>query len=236
MIFEYNFKKTLASILVNFGLCSDRSAKNFLLKNQILVNGIKITDRKFLVAKTDSISVNGEKLVQNEDVYLILNKPAGFVCSTVSDSHKTVYELVPPEILDYCRKTKGLSPLHTVGRLDCDTEGLLILTTDGAFSHFYADPKNRIQKKYFVRLKEKVSEEKQLEYKKNAESGLILPAEKKAGEEKADSAMIEFLSENECEITVTEGKFHEVKRIFRSLGNEVIYLKRIQFGDFKLES
>lgn len=162
--------------------------------------------------------------------YFLFNKPSGAVCSTVSDSHKTVFDYFPKELA-----------LHTVGRLDKDTEGLLLVTNDGKFSNFLSRPENKIKKTYFVRLKDDFSDKTEL-YKNASKTGILLPPEKKAGEQKSAPFELTFPPEssisqpqNELEITVTEGKFHEVKRIFRALGNEVVYLKRTGFSFLKLD-
>lgn len=162
--------------------------------------------------------------------YFMMNKAAQEVCSTVSDSHKTVYSHFPENFLI----SNGVK-LHTAGRLDCDTEGLLLFTNDGKLSNFLTRPENKIEKNYFVRLKIPLSIDEQFEYKEKAAQGLILPPEKKAGEEKSSASSIQWLSEIECKITLTEGKFHEVKRIFRALGNEVIFLKRLSFANLVLD-
>ena len=162
--------------------------------------------------------------------YFLMNKAAGEVCSTVSDSHKTVYEHFSPEVL-----SSNGAKLHSVGRLDCDTEGLLLFTNDGKLSDFLTRPENKIEKTYFVRLKNLVTEIQQEEYSQKAGQGVTLPPEKKAPEQNSNGAKITWLSAAECEITLTEGKFHEVKRIFRALGNEVIYLKRIKFAALELD-
>lgn len=170
------------------------------------------------------------KKIPAQYYYFLMNKASGEVCSTVSDSHHTVYEHFSPELLS----SKG-AKLHSVGRLDCDTEGILLFTNDGKLSDFLTRPENKIEKTYFVRLKNRVTEIQQKEYAEKAEKGLILPAEKKAAEQKSGGAKIIWIAQNECEITLTEGKFHEVKRIFKSLGNEVIYLKRVKFAGLKLD-
>ncbi|MBQ9909176.1 MAG: pseudouridine synthase [Treponema sp.] len=159
-----------------------------------------------------------------------MNKAAGEVCSTVSDSHRTVYEHFSPDQL-----ISNGAKLHSVGRLDCDTEGLLLFTNDGQLSNFLTRPENKIEKTYFVRLKNPLTLLRQKEYSEQAEKGLTLPPEKKSPEQKSSGAKITWLTQNECEITLTEGKFHEVKRIFRTLGNEVIYLKRVKFAGLELE-
>ncbi len=163
-----------------------------------------------------------------------MHKPAHFVCSHFSDSHKTVYTLINNSLLSQIEASG--QTLHTVGRLDADTEGLLILTTDGNLSHFLASPESKIEKTYFARLKTPVPAESQLEYAKKFSSGVILPAEKKSPEETSAPAVLKWLSATECEVTVTEGKFHEVRRLFLAVGNEVEYLKRISFGNFALSS
>ena len=170
------------------------------------------------------------KKVPAEYYYFLMNKAAGEVCSTVSDSHRTVYEHFPAEVL-----VSNGAKLHSVGRLDCDTEGLLLFTNDGKLSDFLTRPENKIEKTYFVRLKNPVTESGQQEYKSLAEKGVVLPPDKKSPEQKSNGAKITWLSANECEITLTEGKFHEVKRIFQALGNEVIYLKRICFAGLMLD-
>lgn len=170
------------------------------------------------------------KKVPFQFYYFLMNKAAGEVCSTVSDSHRTVYEHFPADVLE----SNG-AKLHSIGRLDCDTEGLLLFTNDGKLSDFLTRPENKIEKTYFVRLKNEVTEIQQKEYSQKAEQGVTLPPEKKAPEQKSNGAKIRWLSAAECEITLTEGKFHEVKRIFRALGNEVIYLKRIKFAALELD-
>ena len=174
-----------------------------------------------------------------------MNKPCGYVCSAVSDSHKTVYDLLTPELQELVQGAKRGSRLHTVGRLDADTSGLLLLTTDGFFSHRITastvvelDKLNhrmdRISKTYRTTLTNPVSPDIQSEYITRAASGLTLPPEKKYGEQQAEPAVLHFQNSEICEITVHEGKFHEVRRIFRALGNEVKELERISIGGLTL--
>ena len=169
-----------------------------------------------------------------DKIYLMMNKPCGYVCSAVSDSHKTVYELLPEELQSLVKNAKRGERLHTVGRLDCNTSGLLLLTTDGAFSNYLTRPENRISKTYEARLSSPVDPASQSEYITRASAGLILPAEKKAPEQKSTGARLQFLTPTLCRLTITEGKFHEVRRLFRALENEVAELKRISFGNYKL--
>ncbi len=173
-------------------------------------------------------------------IYLIMNKPRGYVCAAASDSHKTVYELLSPELQKQVREAPRGSRLHTVGRLDCDTSGLLLITNDGKFSNrITADTmleclNHRITKSYLAVLKNPVATENQGLYINRAADGLLLPAEKKYGKQKALPASLVFEAADICKITVFEGKFHEVRRIFRALGNEVTELERIAIGGLSL--
>ena len=175
-----------------------------------------------------------------DEIYLIMNKPCGYVCSAVSDSHKTVYELLPPELQALVQGAKRGHRLHTIGRLDCDTSGLLLFTTDGQFSHKIAAEEGigglGLTKTYRVLLKNPLSPEEKNEYIVKAAAGLTLPPEKKAPEQKAAPAIIYFPDQTttDCTITIKEGKFHEVRRIFRALGNEVVSLERQAIGSLCL--
>lgn len=166
-------------------------------------------------------------------IYLIMNKPCGYVCSAASDSHKTVYELLTPDLQAMVSEVPRGCRLHTVGRLDCDTSGLLLITNDGNFSNKITTEKN-VQKIYRAKLATPVSPELQTICISRASSGLILPPEKKYGEQKALPATLIFDASDVCMITVLEGKFHEVRRIFRALGNEVSELERIAIGGLML--
>ena len=200
------------------------------------------------------------------EIYLIMNKPKGYVCSAASDSHKTVYQLLTPDLQELVKNAKRGHRLHTIGRLDADTTGLLLLTTDGMFSHRIAasrpstssgtpgstgstgstqdagvpEPvegpykKAHITKTYIAKLEYEVSHAQQTQYITRASQGLTLPPEKKSPEQQAAPAVIHFITPETCEITVSEGKFHEVRRIFKALGNEVTALERIAIGKLKL--
>ena len=165
--------------------------------------------------------------------YLIMNKPCGYVCSAASDSHKTVYELLSPELQELVSRVPRGCRLHTVGRLDCDTSGLLLLTNDGKFSNKIIAEKT-VQKIYRATLAEPVKAEEQKSCIDRAAQGLTLPPEKKYGEQKALPACLIFENPSICKITVLEGKFHEVRRIFRALGNEVMELERLAIGKLEL--
>ena len=170
-----------------------------------------------------------------------MNKPAGYVCSSVSDSHHTVYELLSEDLKELVFNAKRGSRLHTIGRLDCDTSGLLLFTNDGMFSHNMACPAFHIQKTYDVVLKNPVTIEKGNEYIKKVEQGMYLPEEKKGSAFVTLPAKLELCIDesdqtdiSKCRITICEGKFHQVRRMFSALGNEVAQLKRISFGPYIL--
>ncbi len=180
-----------------------------------------------------------KKTEPKQKFYFLMNKALGDVCSAVSDRRKTVYERLSEEI----KAALGDEKLHTIGRLDAESGGLLLLTNDGKLSNFLTRPENKIEKTYLVRLERAVSFDEMEEYGKLALKGVLLPPEKKCGEQQGGKAVIKWKTESkndgdfcdECEITVTEGKFHEVRRIFRALGNEVISLKRIRFAEITLD-
>lgn len=164
----------------------------------------------------------------------MLNKPCGYVCKAEADRNKTVFELLPKELQTLVKGAKRGERLHTVGRLDLDTSGLLIITNDGKFSHKITAPESGVKKVYRVTLGREVSDEEREIYVRKAAEGVMMGADKKAGEEMSGPAKIEW-EENSCLITLTEGKFHEVKRIFRALGNEVVGLERLSVGELVLD-
>lgn len=161
-----------------------------------------------------------------------MNKPCGYVCSSASDRSPLVFDLVPEKYKSYCIQNE--LNLHTVGRLDKDTSGLLILTTDGLFSHQLTSPENHVKKIYEAVLKESESLERQKKISESFSRGILMPAEKKAPEQMALPAEAEWLSEKVCRVTVMEGKFHQIRRMFLAVGNEVVKLKRLSFASFQL--
>lgn len=167
--------------------------------------------------------------------YIMMNKAAGTVCATASDSHPLVFSFLDDDMQEQAKTAPRGLRLHTVGRLDCQTSGLLLLTTDGYFSHYITSPESGIKKTYLVSLKVQISSDEEEEYNRRCRQGLILPPDHKAQEEKSAPAELEWLSPSLCRITVTEGKFHEVRRIFLALGNEVTALHRLSIGNLKLD-
>lgn len=226
-------QQRLDNFLIQNGFCSKRGAKNFVLKNKICINGETEKNYKANInPQQDEIFVNEKKLETQKYIYLVMNKPSGYVCSTVSDRSKTVYELLENFKNE---NQKEFSKLHTIGRLDKDTEGLLLFTTDGNFSDYITRKENQIEKTYYVELEKKVFKDEQLLYKEKFEKGIFIPEEKKAKSFTTLPAKIIWLSENSCNLTIQEGKFHQVRRMFLAMNNFVTYLKRISIGKLFLD-
>lgn len=223
------YKEPLSRFLISFNLCSQRSAKNFVKNNEVLVNGNSIKDASFLIdTENDIVKAGGKILPQVKHTYIMLNKPEGVVCSTVSDSHKTVYDLLKGKFDE-----TELYNLKCVGRLDNSTSGLLLLSTNGTFVNQLTSPENNVEKTYFVKLQDPVADKES--YLLKARKGIEIPPEKKSPSFISKPAFIKWFSDNTLEITVTEGKFHEIRRIFSALGNYVVKLKRLKMGDFILD-
>lgn len=163
-----------------------------------------------------------------------MNKPCGYVCSAVSDSHKTVYDLLTYEMKDLVQKPVRGNRLHTVGRLDCDTSGLLIFTTDGIFSNYLTRSENHVEKTYEITLRDEVDDAEKKIYVEKCKEGFYIPAEKKGEEFMCKSSLLWWKDSVHCSLTITEGKFHQVRRMISALGNEVIGLKRVRFGEYEL--
>ncbi len=200
---------------------SRKDAKALCKKGEVLVNGsiVKNSDEK-IIAGEDIVTVCGEDISYKKHIYIMLNKPRGYVCSTKDGKSPTVLELVSPELF-----RKGLFP---AGRLDKDTEGLVLLTDDGEISHKILSPKSHIEKKYYVELKYPTQEHYVAEFEKGMQidgGDVCLPAR------------IEFIPENKnaCYVYLKEGMYHQVKRMFKKLSNKVVFLKRVQIGGLKLD-
>ena len=227
------FTQRLDNFLIQNNLCSKRSAQNFLKNNEVMVNEVLQKNHKVKInPEKDIVKINNKELEKINHFYLMMNKPAGFVCSSVSDRSKVVYELLENFKNENPNK---FEKLHTVGRLDKDTEGLLLFTTDGNFSNYITRKENKISKTYYVELEKKLSKAEQLLYKEKFAKGIFLPDEKKAKCFTTLPAKLNWLSENSCNLTIQEGKFHQVRRMFLAMNNFVTYLKRISIGKLFLD-
>ena len=205
---------------------SRADVKKLCLKKKISVNGKLMARSDAKVDTDDEIIVDGRKIEYKKHIYIMLNKPAGVVCSTKEGDSMTVLDLVPDELM-----REGLFP---AGRLDKDTEGFVLLTDDGALSHTMLSPKSHVQKTYFVRLEKPW----QPDYENIFASGMTIRPER-AGAESEKCLPAQFIgsNENDCECTVKicEGKYHQIKRMFAEIGNKVVYLKRVAIGEMPLD-
>ena len=209
-----------------------KDAKMVLNKGRVFVNGelCKSGDKK--VTEEDEILLDGKRLGRIEEfLYFMLHKPAGVVSATEDNKDKTVLDLVK-EQEDGCNFTIGKRELFPVGRLDKDTEGLLLLTDDGELAHRLLSPKRHVDKVYYAKLSGIVPEDAIERFEKGIEVGK---------EYKAMPAKLEIIkivleeASSEVYITLREGKFHQVKRMCHEIGCEVTYLKRLSMGSLVLD-
>ena len=207
----------LDKIISEAGLCSRRECERLARRGLITVDGQVVKNASEKVSDTAIIEIDGEPVVRHREVVCILNKPADFVTSTEDDLNRTVMELLPQELLR--------QKVVPAGRLDKDTEGLLVFTNNGDLLHKLISPKYEVPKVYYVEHEGDVSEET---IRKAAE-GVQL----KDGTV-CKNATIERLEEGKSTICIREGMYHQVKRMYAALGLHVNYLRRIQIGGVKL--
>lgn len=195
---------------------SRKDAKTAVSHGKVTVNGavVKLSDHK--VSESDEIFLDGNKISKNKHIYIVLNKPQGYVSATEDESQHTVLELVPPELF-----RKGLFP---AGRLDKDTTGLMIITDDGDFAHRILSPKKHVRKSYAVTLDIPVT----AEMKEAFEKGVAL------SDGVCKPAGLAFGGKYDCTVTLFEGRYHQIKRMFGCFGAKVTALKRISIGGFSL--
>lgn len=208
----------LDKYLTSCGFGTRKDVKSLIRSGAVYVDG-ETTVRPDLAVSNDSdITVNGKKAVYREFVYIMMNKPQGYICAVEDRRHPVV-----TEILDQEYERFKLSP---VGRLDIDTEGLLILTNDGAFNHALTSPKKNVYKTYFARLDKEAEECDIAAFADGMEFKDF----------KTKSAVLE-ICENKTEvfIKIAEGKYHQVKRMCEKVGKTVTYLKRTAIGELKLD-
>lgn len=192
--------------------------KDMVKKGMVSVDGEVIKKADFKFDETAAkVCVNGKELSYQKFYYYMLNKPQGVVSVTADNHDRTV--------LDLLKEAPG-KDLFPVGRLDKDTEGLLLITNDGELSHNLLSPKKHVEKTYLVETKESVTDDmiQKLEQGVNiGEEKLTLPAK------------VNQLEDRRIELTITEGKFHQVKRMLKSVDNEVVSLKRLSMGSLVLD-
>lgn len=230
------FKERLDTVFIRRGISTHRRVRRLLQKHNVCVNGSRVLESGFrLNLALDKISIDGIKKNLAPDIYLMMNKQADSICSTKDEGlYKTVYSFVPKKYFEYA-KENSLQKIHTVGRLDTDTEGLLIFTTNGDFSHSLANPLFHVKKTYYVELEKTESEAQRKILEEKFSEGFFIPEEKNEKEFISRPSILEWNSESSCRLTITEGKFHQVKRMFSAQGNKVVFLKRISIGSLALD-
>lgn len=207
------YNERIDKIVSAMGLMSRKDCARAARNGRITLNGevIKSADKK--ITQADVLCLDGEEIIYAKHMYILMNKPKGYVCAAEDGRYPTVFELLPKNYLNL--------GLFTVGRLDMNTTGVLIITNDGELSHKLLSPKNKIVKTYRATTKFPVSED---DIKKAADGiqlddgDFSLPAE------------ITTVDEHTYDIKVVEGKFHLIKRIFLALHNQVRELERIDFA------
>lgn len=216
-------------ILAGNGLGSRNDIKRLLRTEDFRLNGKRITDPGTLIdIEKDSIVRNGEPVSLRTYCYLMLNKPAGVVTSTDDPLHDTVMQLLPPPF--------SAMKLFPIGRLDIDTEGLLIITNDGILTHRITSPKSACVKSYYLETAEPFNTEALIQAQSLCAKGLelkhgfvCLPAQFERTEPQHIKTEWAFL------MHICEGKYHQVKKMLHALGNEVVYLKRVAMGGVSLD-
>ena len=214
----------LDKYLADMGCGTRQEVKKLIRSGQVSVNGAVVKKPETKVEQTvQEVCLNGEKVGYESFEYYMLNKPAGVISATEDRSCQTVVDLIQE------KKRKDLFP---VGRLDKDTEGLLLITNDGELAHRLLSPKKHVDKCYFARVSGKVTEDDVRGFENGVNIGSL---------EQPEITMpgkLEIITSDEISqihLTIQEGKFHQVKRMFRAVGKEVIYLKRLRMGTLVLD-
>lgn len=198
---------------------SRRSAKAMIKGGRVSVDGSVCTAPDIKVdPERSEVLIDGVKAAHKSSLYIMLNKPAGYLSATEDASKETVLDLLPEK---YTRH--GLFP---AGRLDRDSEGLLLLTNDGDFCHNVISPKKNVEKEYYIETDEPMTEADREVFSSGAPMG---------GGETARPAKLLLPGGNSAYVTVREGKFHQVKRMVNGVGKNVTYLKRVRIGGLRLD-
>ncbi len=212
----------IQKVISNYGYCSRRKAEELLVNGKVKVNDEVVTELGFKVSPKDIIEIEGKIIEKQEKVYILLNKPRGVITSTKDDKNrKTVIDLIPEE-----------TRVYPVGRLDYDTTGLLLLTNDGDLANLIMHPKNNVEKVYIAKIKGILN----VESIKKLEKGILIEGIKTS---KAKVKVRKINKKNMTsvvELTIHEGKNHQVKKMFKAVGHEVLKLKRERVAFLTLEN
>lgn len=213
----------LDKVLSNLGYGTRKELKAICRKGLVKVNGEVIKDSGAKVdPENDEIFINGEQVFYRKFIYLMMNKPDGVISATRDSKDETVVDLLEVD--------HQIFEPFPVGRLDKDTVGLLFLTNDGDLNHRLISPKYKVDKVYSAKINKKVTESDIEAFKK----GIVLDDGYECKEAKLEIVSAEE-HESDVIVTIQEGKFHQVKRMFEAVGKEVTYLRRIEFGTIKLD-
>lgn len=209
----------LDKFLANNKLGTRSEIKKSLKKGSCTINGVLVKCADYKVQDEDEIIFDGKIVINkiNQNIYILMNKPKGVVTATKDNFDKTVIDILGEN---------GTTDLFPVGRLDKDTTGLLIITNDGDFAHSTLSPKKHVPKKYHVELDGDLPKSIYTEFLKGVKLNDV---------ERAKPAEIEILDSRHCNVIITEGKYHQIKRMFHRFGLEVLELSRISFGNLILD-
>lgn len=195
-----------------------RDVRLLVAKKRILINSVPATDINQVIGQFDHIQLDEQVLQNNQAVYVMLNKPTGVVSATVDNQHRTVLDLLP----QYPNTN-----LHIVGRLDLNSSGLLLLTNNGEWSRKVTSPEHKVTKRYLVTLEKPITKE----YAPAFAEGMYFPFENIT----TQPAKLIQTGDNEAVVHLTEGKYHQIKRMFGRFRNPVLKLHRLSIGELMLD-
>ena len=204
--------------LCDMSIGSRSEIKEYIRKKLITVDGVVVTDPGMKISEDSAVTFKGEPLQYKQFRYYMLNKPQGVGSATKDNIDTTVMDLL---------KGVNTRDMFPVGRLDKDTEGLLIITNDGELSHRLLSPRSHVDKCYLVQLMHSITADDIKSLSKGVDIGddtLTLPAK------------VEAIAADRIYLTITEGRYHQVKRMLEAVGNKVVFLKRVSFGPLELDS
>ena len=211
----------LQKVIAASGITSRRKAEELMLAGRVSVDGKVIRELGYKVTGKERIEVDGEILTKEEKVYFLLNKPRGVITSVSDDKNrKTVTDLIPTN-----------KRIYPVGRLDYDTTGLLLLTNDGELTNKLTHPKGFVEKTYIAKVSGIVTGKEIHELEEGIELEGVKTKKARAKLKKIDKKN----NKSYVELTITEGRNHQVKNMFAALGHKVLKLKRISYAFFNLE-
>lgn len=209
----------LDKYLSNYSGLSRKESKQAIKNGNVLVDLIAVTDPQFAVQEQHDVRLEGMRIRPRGPRYFMMNKPEGCVCANSDAQHPTVIGL-------FCEQ-EDFMELHVAGRLDMDTTGLVLVTDDGQWSHRITAPKHKMPKRYEVTLQEPIS----IDAIPQFEEGILLRNEHK----RTRPAQLEITDPHHVTLTIYEGKYHQVKRMFAATGNHVVALHRAAIGTLCLD-